>query len=86
MASRQLQSRTQPQWGNEHTVKHTRFELTSLRNTETGDVHQMFCNLPMNTPLMLVRRRGDTLEFKRLKHLSGVRIKEQVADNQVSLL
>lgn len=66
--------------------RHTKYFLVTLAELASGETEAMNVNLPMNTPLMLVRRAG-RLEIKRLrKGELSPRIKQPAPPEQTSLL
>lgn len=69
-------------------MRHTKYELTELRDTGRDIRVAIKCNLPMNTPLMLVRAKGGRLGFKRLRpsDIKHPKIRRAVSAEQVSLL
>lgn len=68
-------------------MRYTKYELTELRDTDRDIKVAIKCNLPMNTPLMLVRTKGNRLGFKRLNKLQAApRIKQPEPPEQTSLL
>lgn len=66
-------------------MRRTVYALDSLRETRTGVTTKLNVNLPMNTPLMLVRTAADGLTFKRLKGRSHINKKRTNPVDQVSL-
>lgn len=68
-------------------MRYTKYELTTLRDTTRDVTVAIKCNLPMNTPLMLVRTKGNRLGFKRLNKTEyAPRIKPPEPPKQTSLL
>jgi hypothetical protein len=67
-------------------TKHTKYFIINLAELVSGEMEAMNVNLPMNTPVMLVRR-GGRLELKRLNRESTApRGVQQPSAEQVSLL
>lgn len=66
-------------------MRETKYYLRDVRNTGTDELEGIYCNIPMNVPIMLVRVEGQ-LRLKRLdvsptaqKPITKVPVPEQVS-------